>query len=404
MRTTNNSSKSKFLAFLLSVMMVSSAGAIFASCNDTSSDSSSSSSSTEETTEAKKDEGEIKNANFNFTTPSKTTVIGTSVTGWSRSVYSTSSGSANSSKSASGVINTSEWNYLTVANYEKSALEAMSDAQAKENWDNFNAKDKLAYYEIWKAREGNAEKSISKDFESYESLNIDEEDIPTIENPGNAPGSAEDDNNVLMIHNNYYPKTDKFVGTAQKYTSSSTVTIPAGEARKVSVWVKTADLKSAASDGTVQDAVGKGAYISITHSVGGKSLDAFEVKNINTQGEWAEYTFYIQGSYYAETTFSMVLGLGQGSTTDRLDYVNGYAFFDNVTLEKVSAKDFTNATNGLSTVGLDDEKAAKTVDAYTNDANTFAMDFYKEWTGNADIPAITTPVKDLTTASSDGSS
>ena len=91
MKTTHNNRKSKFLAFLLSVMMVSSAGAIFASCKDTDSDSSSSSSSTEETTEAKKDEGEIKNANFNFTTPSKTTVIGTSVTGWSRSVYSTSS-------------------------------------------------------------------------------------------------------------------------------------------------------------------------------------------------------------------------------------------------------------------------------------------------------------------------
>ena len=242
MRTTNNNSKSKFLAFLLSVMMVSSAGALFASCDDTSDDSSSSITS-EETEDPKKDTGDIKNANFDFTTTSNTTVIGTSVTGWSRSVYSTSSGSANSSKSASGVIDTSKWDYLTTATYTQEDLEAMSDAEAKEKWDTFQVKDKLAYYDIWKAREANKDKSISKDFAAYESINIDEEDIPTVENPGTVEGT--EDSNVLMIHNNYYPKTDKFVGTAQKYTSSSTVTIPAGTSKKVTVWVNTADLKSA---------------------------------------------------------------------------------------------------------------------------------------------------------------
>ena len=375
MRTTNNNSKSKFLAFLLSVMMVSSAGALFASCDDTSDDSSSSITS-EETEDPKKDTGDIKNANFDFTTTSNTTVIGTSVTGWSRSVYSTSSGSANSSKSASGVIDTSKWDYLTTATYTQEELEAMSDAEAKEKWDTFQVKDKLAYYDIWKAREANKDKSISKDFAAYESINIDEEDIPTVENPGTVEGT--EDSNVLMIHNNYYPKTDKFVGTAQKYTSSSTVTIPAGTSKKVTVWVNTADLKSAASDGTVQDAVGKGAYISLTHSVGGKALDAYEVKNINTDGEWVDYTFYIKGSYYADTTFSLVLGLGQGSTTDRLDYVNGYAFFDNITVEDIEASDFETETAGLKVVELEDEKIDKTVDAFEKDGRKFAMNFYGE--------------------------
>ena len=405
MKTNNSNRKSKFLAFLLSVMLVASTGAMFASCADTSSDSSSSSSTSEETEETKKDSGEIKNANFDFTTVSDTTVIGTSVTGWSRSVYSTASGSANSSKSASGVIDTSEkkWDYLITSNYTKAELEEMSDAQAEENWAKFTVKDKLTYYDVWKAREANKEKSISTDFAAYESINVDEEDIPTVSNPGKAPG-AEDDN-VLMIHNNYYPKTDKYVGTAQKYTSSSTVTIPAGETRKVSVWVKTADLKSAASDGTVQDAVGKGAYINITHSVGGKSLDAYEVKNINTEEKWVEYSFYLKGSYYAETTFSVVLGLGQGSTTDRLDYVNGYAFFDNITLSEVTEEDFDKAVAALPAgwhiATLESEKYQKTVDAFKESNKTFVMDFYNDAWTPVDMPNVIW-VDD--TKSSDGSS
>lgn len=408
MKTTNNNRKSKFLAFLLSVMMVSTAGAMFASCTD-GDESSSSSSSSEQTEETKTDKGDIKNANFDFTTLSSKTAIGTSVTGWSRSVNSTSSGSASSSKSASGVLDTSadHWKYLTGSNYTKEQLEAMSDADAVKDWANFSVKDKLAYYDVWKARPANKDKSISKDFEAYESINIDEEDIPTVENPGTRPteDGEELDSNVLMIHNHYYTSSstkDKPIGTAQKYTSSSTVTVPAGSSAKFSVWVKTADLQSAASgNSATQDAVGKGAYISVTHSVGGKSLDAYEVKNIDVE-DWTQYTFYLKGSYYADTTFSLVLGLGQGSTNDRYEYVNGYAFFDDIQFELIENGDFDKDTAGWKTVDLESEKADKTVDTFKDDATSFAMNFYGDtsaW-GTADIPAT---VVGTATASTDGS-
>ena len=406
MRTTNNNRKSRFLAFLLSVMMVSSAGAIFASCKDGGEDSSSSSSSTsEEAGATTKDEGEIKNASFNFTKPTKSTVISTSVTGWSAAAYSNASGSADSNKADCGVINTADWEYWTTAKFEKADLEKMTEAEAIEKWDDFNVQDKLAYYEIWK--NNNKDKTISKDFKKYESgiNSLDKEiDIPTIKNPEAAPGSKEDDTNVLMIHNHNYVsgKKDQLMGTARKYTSSSTVTIPAGTSKKVSVWVYTDALQSLASDGTVQDAVGKGAYISVNHSVGGKTLDAYEVKNINTNGEWKEYTFVIKGSYYADTTFSLVLGLGQGTKSDRLDYVNGYAFFDNITVSDVT--DFETETTGLTAATLESEKFDKTVDAYKNPtANKFAMNFYgapnawdnKTFSASTDFKA---------TASTDGSS
>ena len=153
MRTTNNNRKSRFLAFLLSVMMVSSAGAIFASCKDGGEDSSSSSSSTsEETGATTKDEGEIKNASFNFTKPTKSTVISTSVTGWSAAAYSNASGSADSNKADCGVINTADWEYWTTANFKQEDLEKMTEAEAIEKWDDFNVQDKLAYYgamQVW---------------------------------------------------------------------------------------------------------------------------------------------------------------------------------------------------------------------------------------------------------------
>ena len=114
--------KNKLLALLLSAMMLSSMGAMFASCSD--GEESSSSSTEKEETSSKTDEGIIKNSNFNFTTLSDTNVIGTTVTGWSRAVNSVSTGSAGSSKSASGVIDTADesWNYLTKRNYSDEAI------------------------------------------------------------------------------------------------------------------------------------------------------------------------------------------------------------------------------------------------------------------------------------------
>jgi len=395
MKTTNNNRKSKFLALLLSVMMLSSAGALFASCADDSTDSSSSSSSSsvDEEVADKTDDGLIKNANFDFTELSTKTAIGKSVTGWSNS-----SASANSSKSASGVIDTAadSWKYLTGASETADAIKAMSDADAIAKWDNFTVKDKLAFYEAWKER--NKDGKIATDFEKYEAINIDEEDIPSV-NPGTRTDAP--DSQVLMIHNNYYTSsTSKTLGTAQKFTSSSKVTVPAGSSAKVSVWVKTAELKSATSNKGEQDAVGKGAYISLTHSVGGKSLDAYEVKNINTD-EWTQYTFYIKGSYYAETSFSLVLGLGQGTTSDRMEYVSGYAFFDDIQCEIIDNSEYDENTQGLTAADLNSEKVNKTVDTYESNAVTFAMNFYGDntnWT-NVDFNAVSAKETEATDGS-----
>ena len=396
MKTTHNNRKSKFLAFLLSVMMVSTAGAMFASCAD--GDESSSTSSSEETKEEEEtrtDDGVIKNANFDFTKINDKTVIGTSVTGWSRSVNSQN----NASKSTSGVIDTAKWDYMTTTTKTKEQLEAMTEAEVIDAWENFTAQDKLTYYDVWKAKEENKGKTLSTStFEKYESLNVDAEDL---ELPATNPGKVgTNDSNILMIHNHYYYSSstkEKVIGTAQKWTSSSTVTVPAGTSAKVSVSVKTAELTMATtgtpSEFEEQKAVGKGAYISLTHSVGGKSLDAYEVKNIDVD-DWTQYTFYIRGSNYADTTYSLVLGLGQGDEYNRFEYVNGFAFFDDIQCEIIDNSVFeANTKDNTFITGLNDEKIDKTFDAYeTPDATVFGMDFAtSDWNKPDSISFADTP-------------
>ena len=214
-----------------------------------------------------------------------------------------------------------------------------------------------------------------------------------------------------MLHNEYPKKSednaDKLSGTAAKFTSSSTVTIPAGASAEFSVWVKTEDLRAPFDQNYGQPAVGVGAYISVTNSVGGRTLDRYEVKNINTElmsesslsNGWAQYTFYIKGSSYAQTTFSVVLGLGQGGGSDSYEYVNGYAFFDDIQCEIIENDEYetkiasagivrNNEKPELDEVArfTDVKEGKKTVDAHQEASrNAFAIDYYGAFSDVDDV-------------------
>ncbi len=399
MKNNTNNRKSKLLALLLSAMMISSVAALTA-CGGGGDDSSSSSSST--TTEATvNDTQKVKNGGFEtFNTNDGKNAIGTSVTGWgTSSTLSTATGSSLESKAKSGIIDTdtAAWENLTGSYFTNpDDVKDLTEEEAKTLWEDLTTKDKLAYYDAWK--EANKDKKIAtelKDF--YIAFNIDSTSIPDCENPGTHLKEGDEgygeDTNVLMIHNEYPAKkadaTYKGVGTAQKFSSSSTVTVEAGTAAYFSVWVKTQDLMSSDTHGNMQEAVGKGAYISVNHSVGGKSLPAYKVENINTENMdltdtngWKQYTFYLKGSSYASTTFTVELGLGQGGGTDRLQYVNGYAFFDDIECDVVTQTEYHDF---ITDAGIADADVAafdwtdkqKTVDvSKITDKDTFAMDFY----------------------------
>ncbi|MDE6188655.1 MAG: hypothetical protein K2G37_00015, partial [Clostridia bacterium] len=66
---------------------------------------------------------------------------------------------------------------------------------------------------------------------------------------------------------------------------------------------------------------------------------------IDTKGEWVTYTLYIESSELSTGTISVVLSNGIGSLSTR-HMSKGYAFFDNVILEKVEKDDY--ASNSIS--------------------------------------------------------
>ena len=118
MRENHKLRKNKFLAFCLSVMMISSAAAI-ASCGKSTSSTSDTTTDTETESTLSDTSLLIKNGGFEtFNTNKGLNAIGTSVNGWSYSKNSASSGSANTSQAASGIINLEEsaWDKLTGEN------------------------------------------------------------------------------------------------------------------------------------------------------------------------------------------------------------------------------------------------------------------------------------------------
>lgn len=150
----------------------------------------------------------------------------------------------------------------------------------------------------------------------------------------------------------------------------------------MSVWVKTSNLTY--NDGVAVDG-NRGAYIQITNTVGGTTQDPLVVRNIDTSGVednngWVQYTFYIRASEYASTTFSVVLGLGMqaaGTSTSYYEYVQGYAFFDDLEYEVMKSADFDTQTADIEnsfSLDLSWSSDRQKIDAAALTSNEFALD------------------------------
>lgn len=111
------------------------------------------------------------------------------------------------------------------------------------------------------------------------------------------------------------------------YSSNTSYTIEANNYYKVSVWVKTYMLS------------GNGAAIRLT--TGDDDESVVGISNINTSGEWAEYSLYLQGNQYRENSVTLELWLGDNNTAGS----EGIAFFDSVSITKID-KDAYDAASG----------------------------------------------------------
>ena len=357
-KSFNKNKRRKLLTLLLSAFMLSSAAATFAACGKNSANTDVDDS---EVTFTPADSDRIKNGSFEFYEDNDgKNLIVTAPTGWTKSTGSSAKGSAYSSKTASGIIDTANWENLTKSKLQ-SGNAPTTEADAKAVWSQMSVYDKLNFYKTWTdADDANKIADLSFYDADKDNYNIDFEDLPTCENPLTHYAEGDEgygeDTSVLMLHNSYSDKR----GTAQKYTSSTTVTVPMGASAKFSVWVKTMDLTSANSENDESQSVSvtgqRGAYIGVTQNVGGQALDEVQIKNINTatinpdneNNGWVQYSFLLKGSSYASTTFTVVLGLGQGGGTDRWEYVDGYAFFDDVECELITNAKYAEALSALT--------------------------------------------------------
>ncbi len=307
--------------------------------------------------------------------------------------WSFSSGSP-SSNTSSGIVNLADWDYMSKSTYklipeEKESNPTLTSAiasEAKAHWNEASVYDRLQfydYYDIDSASEFElySDYRYSIDFEDLEYLH-EVKNIGLYEKEGR-PETG--DSSVLMIHNKR--TSDGVRGTAQYYTSGTTITLNAGTAAKVSLWVRTSELYhyAAGADSAEDVAVTRraGAYIGVTNTVGGTTLDQMQIKNINTKDEWQQFTVYVRANTFASTTFRIVLGLGQGSSDNRYEAVDGYAFFDDVTCELLSDEAYTTATAALpadNLCGLNDKGDSKKFFATDNatgaqnENRTFALD------------------------------
>lgn len=315
----NNKSKLILVLLMVSIMCLS----LFAvACNkdDTSDDDVPSFSYTQT------DDGLISNPTFSYGTldTELKNFPKTSVTGWSRSKDSNANITQSSAKS--GVINVSEDGYTELLNalYKDTYLRRY--AERVYNITETDVKDAIKT-----AKGDDNYKPTSDEIREYYVENYIKQLFP---NPTTHDG-AED--RIVYMLNNYRTSTYLGIGTSQKITSSSEVTLNKGEYGKVTVYVKTQNIKETANDNY-------GANIRLISKFNGTEQAEYALTNIISNDSWTEYTIYVQADKYFDTSIKVALGLGY----DLDGITQGTAYFDDVTFSHLTAEEFEDETKDLT--------------------------------------------------------
>lgn len=357
----------------------------------------------DDNTKTKLDSQIIKNGNFEFYSDNKGLYPISNPENW------TGGTNGNSSASMSGVIDTSKkrWDYLTDTTLPKT-LEDNDDLKDDDkNKKDYNGAltDDMPYKNPHEATDSSAsdEDKAYIDNPFTHKYSYDDQGRVISSEDGSVVDTYEDEDgklyldekfetpletSVLMIHNY---RRNYFTGTEGYFSSSTTTTLEASTAAEISVWVKTSDLYFDGAKGVRTEVESeRGAYIKVNTQVGGNSLDSFIIENINTEklnsdganNGWVQYTVYVEASNFADTTVTVTLGLGQ----DDIYTVEGYAFFDDVTLtkylnraemeeksaafgEKIRLDDHTKNANVSYPLSPDDVKTEFRVDKVTYQTN-----------------------------------
>lgn len=317
---TNNGStktlKTKLILVFTILCMLSSCLLGFAACKDDEKVSDPTYSYTETTT----DDGKIKNATFAIgsdKTDDSSFPI-TSATGWTKATDN----SAASSAVNSGIVKLTEDSWADTVktlysdydfeNYVENKF-VISGAEGEDD----KAASKTNINAAIKAEKGDDYTVTAADRGKYVADNF-------FKMPEKHEGENVDDY-VYMLNNirsdSYYKR-----GTAQKLTSSSSVTLEKGKTYKLSVWVKTVNVEK------------NGANIRLVNSFNGSSQADYRISNV-IANDWTQYAIYVKADADYNGTITLVLGLGygDGASSQGINYSEGTAFFDDVVFEEADA-------------------------------------------------------------------
>lgn len=287
------------------------------------------------------DDALIKNQNFSYLPDYKDADADdyplTSPTGWSKS---TDNASASNINSGTVSVTEDDWKTLLGNLYDNTTfLNYLKDEY------NFQVIDVKEYL--------NAEEPdnvSSSDIKNYviEHLLLGNDFLGRTDCGGNFayPKTHKDstDNFVYMLNN--YMSTVRKTGTAQKVTSSSTVTLEANKIYKLSVWVKVLYVASNNPDGDF------GATIRLSNNFNGVSQAEYRVTNIKNNvtdtdnNDWNQYSIYIKTDKDVSGSFTLSLGLGLGlKNSNSTYYTEGTVLFDDITVTEETSvpSDVVNA-------------------------------------------------------------
>lgn len=363
----------KFKLFLTILLALTMAFTLLSSvaCKDKPDDSTSSDST--QTIKELTDTQLIKNGDFEYGTANKkiTEYPVYSSVNWARANGSIGSSSAPSSSNTSGIIDTREWVYEYDEDGYVKFDKDNNPIKATETDTDGNKKEIQLYQGIARNKAGqlpelkNADGTTLKDANGNTVYyNPRTPSYYALTDYTGEEGALSGGGKILMINNKYSEESGK--GTAQYFSASSEFSLYPGQTGKIELWLMTKDLKNPLNN--LSDSRTEfGAFIEITTTLGSIATPATRLKHIDTKGEWAKFTFYIDGSNFAQTKLSLKVGLGEGNAMIMTNFVEGYAFIDDVAFtvlekdETVPTTDFSYAlynSDGSMAVGDDGNKTS----------------------------------------------
>ncbi len=145
---------------------------------------------------------------------------------------------------------------------------------------------------------------------------------------------------------------------SQYYVTSAPFIIEANGYYRISLWVKTIDVKSSS-----------GAYVYlINNDDEGATLSSFSAINTDDYDEytndWCELTFYVRGANEEDTSMSLKLALGTGNRWAASTITSGSVYFANTNMTLINYSAFSSATTGTYVKSVD--MSSSTTYTFTN--------------------------------------